>query len=297
MSALKFFFKACNVLSDPFTNWMTNSKNITIEKDIVYDESNPKVLTADLYYCKSDNKYPVLINIHGGGFVEGDKKFRRGFSCKMAREGFFVININYGLCPEYKFPYFIENTISALNWAYDNSVKYNLDTDRFVLSGDSSGSFIAAVTAGAVSNEDFLRKISHFSVKGKIKAVLLYCGLYDFDTVCNSSDFVTKNIDYADIITGMTRKELEEKGFFDLISPEVYMTPDYPVTFLTYSKYDLLCKDTSKVMVDTLIKKGVNHKVFEGNNIEDIHCFHLRPIIKNARKCMKETNEFLKEIM
>lgn len=295
MFTLKLFFRACNVISDPFTNWIS-AKNITIEKDIIYDNSNPDVLRADLYYNKDiTRKYPVFINIHGGGFVDGDKKFRRGFAVTMAREGFFVINVNYGLCPEYKFPYFIDNTIQALNWTILNSEKYNLDTDNIILSGDSSGSFISAVTAGSTTNEDFRNRLGLPECNATIKALLLFCGVYDFLSVMDNKGFIKKSINYSDIITGMSYNELKDLGYFKLLSPDYYVSSNYPPTFITYSTKDLLCDNTSNTLIDNLKAKGVIHEIFEATNFEDIHCFHLRPLIKNARKCLQASSEFLRK--
>lgn len=296
MSSIKFFFKACNVLSDPFTNWVS-SKNVCIERDIVYDTTNPNILRADLYYTKlfKESKYPIFINVHGGGFVGGDKKYRRGFSLTMAREGYFVMNINYGLCPSYKFPYFIQNVISAINWSIDNSDKYNLDTNKIILCGDSSGSFIAAVTAAAIYNPAFCEEIKVNYPNIKLRALMLYCGIYDFLSVCDNNDYIKKNINYPEIITGMNREKLVDLGFYDIIKPSNYVNENYPPTFITYSTKDILCNGTSDTLIDSLIEHKVPHKIFKATNVSDIHCFHLRPIIKNAKLCLKESNSFIIE--
>ena len=297
MSALKIFFRICNILSYPFTNW-TNRKNVAITKDIVYDASNPDILKADYYYInQTERKYPVLVNIHGGGFVEGDKKFRKGFSISAAKEGYFVVNINYGLCPDNKFPYFINNVISALKHITDITDQYKLDKDKIILSGDSSGAFIAAVSAAAVSDSNFRTAIGAEECKAKIKALMLFCGLYDLNTVCTEKGVFRKKLNYAEILTSLNKEELEEKGLFNLLTPQNYVTSDFPPSFIAYSTTDLFCNGTSKILIDALKSKNIDHEVFEGRNLEDIHCFHLRPIIKNSAKCLDKGFNFLTKIL
>ncbi|MGI6701332.1 MAG: alpha/beta hydrolase [Christensenellales bacterium] len=295
MSVLRIFFNALNIITYPVTNFIIRKK-VVIRKDIVYDTDNPNALNADLYYLPKRENYPVLVNIHGGGFVAGDKKFRKGFGLLMARKGYFVMNINYGLCPKHKFPYFINNAISALN--YINSIKdeYRLDTEKIALSGDSAGAFIAAVTAGALSNPDFRDKINAAPSDLSVKALLLYCGLYDFDTVLNTSEFVTKYIDYADIITGKTIDELDKNGFTRLIAPENYVSSNYPPALITYSNYDTFLKGASDGIIDSLKSNNIPYEVFIGDRFTDVHCFHLRPIIKNARKCLLASGKFLEKV-
>ena len=83
-----------------------NYPSIKEINDVVYDSSNPDVCVADLLYNPHStkyDKYPVILNIHGGGWVIGDKRNSRGQCLQMADSGWFVVNMNYGLPPkEYK---------------------------------------------------------------------------------------------------------------------------------------------------------------------------------------------------
>ena len=85
-------------------------KGLTEVKDIVYDEEHPDTGKLDIIYDEkqrgklTEGKFPVFFNIHGGGWIEGDKKMRRGYCQHMARTGAFTVNISYGLGPKYRFP-------------------------------------------------------------------------------------------------------------------------------------------------------------------------------------------------
>ena len=94
--------------------------SVTEINDVVYDESNAEVCKLDLLFDESklaeNGKYPVVFNIHGGGWIVGDKRFRRGVSIQYASDGNFVINVNYALTPKYTYRDEIQNIFSALKW-------------------------------------------------------------------------------------------------------------------------------------------------------------------------------------
>ena len=99
-------FKLIDALGDRIQNNSPLDKNlkerIECATDIVYDESDPATCVYDTYHIpREEGKYPVMLYIHGGGFVAGDKKFRRGVSKWYAQTGLYVFNVNYGLCPAY----------------------------------------------------------------------------------------------------------------------------------------------------------------------------------------------------
>lgn len=74
-------------------------QKINIERNIQYGED--KLQTFDMIFptdAKPD--IPVIINIHGGGLVMGDKDFNTRFNIRMAQNGYLVISVNYRLVPE-----------------------------------------------------------------------------------------------------------------------------------------------------------------------------------------------------
>ena len=132
-------------------------KGLTEVKDIVYDEEHPDTGKLDIIYDEkqrgklTEGKFPVFFMIHGGGWIEGDKKMRRGYCQHMARTGAFTVNISYGLGPKYRFPDYMKQVYKALQWVVANADKYGLDLDNFVISGDSAGGHLSMVTINCPS--------------------------------------------------------------------------------------------------------------------------------------------------
>ncbi|KAJ5303062.1 Alpha/beta hydrolase fold-3 [Penicillium atrosanguineum] len=97
---------------------------------------------------RADNlsaKRPVLINFHGGGFSIGHPlDDSRWFAAVLhAHPGAVVVSVGYRLAPEYPFPIGIEDGTDAILWLWENAFRYNLDPDRFAISGFSAGGNLA----------------------------------------------------------------------------------------------------------------------------------------------------------
>lgn len=103
MTFAKFVFLVIDKLFDPQQNPRKKTNQLTeglvVEKDIVYDERYPDVKLDTYVKPREDGKpYPVIMEIHGGGFSAGDKKYRRCLCAYFAQNtGAFVVDVNYGL--------------------------------------------------------------------------------------------------------------------------------------------------------------------------------------------------------
>jgi len=73
----------------------------------------------DVYYPEGTQEpLPTIVSIHGGGFVYGTKEIYRRYCMDMARRGFAVVNFNYRLAPENRFPAFLRAAAAALQIIY-----------------------------------------------------------------------------------------------------------------------------------------------------------------------------------
>ena len=78
------------------------SNLVTVKNDVNYAGDNDAEHTLDVYYLDNDKMKPVLVDVHGGGFISHDKKIDSVFANVMAQKGFVVFTINYRLAyPEH----------------------------------------------------------------------------------------------------------------------------------------------------------------------------------------------------
>ena len=81
----------------------------------------------------------ILLFLHGGGFVRGDKAEAANIGVYFARKGMVAIMMNYRYAPEIQWPQGAEDIARALQWIRQNGGKYGGDINRITLMGSSAG--------------------------------------------------------------------------------------------------------------------------------------------------------------
>ncbi len=99
-------------------------------------------------YADADEVLPVLLYLHGGGFVIGSLETHDSLCRQLARRsGAAVIALDYRLAPEHRFPTAVEDAWSALSWLRGQGASIGVDGSRLAVAGDSAGGTLAAVCA------------------------------------------------------------------------------------------------------------------------------------------------------
>lgn len=88
---------------------------------------------------------PVLVNMHGGGFIMGSPEDDDAWCRQIADAvGCLVINIDYRLAPEHKFPTALEECYEVITWLCQQEQKLHIDSERIAVGGQSAGGNLAA---------------------------------------------------------------------------------------------------------------------------------------------------------
>ncbi len=92
--------------------------------------------------------FPVLLYVHGGGWVIGDLD-AYGPICRelCGAVGCIVVSVDYRLAPEHRFPAAADDVDLALHWVVSRCQEFGGDPQRIAIAGDSAGGNLAAVTA------------------------------------------------------------------------------------------------------------------------------------------------------
>lgn len=151
---------------------------VTIYKDIQYkfvSESKPDQTSLDIYQPMGVVDAPVLVYIHGGIWIQGDKGNYDWKTHYFVERGWVVVSANYRLAPDITFPANAEDVGDAIAWVYQNIDKYGGDPNRIFIIGYSSGAHLVALVA---TDESYLNK---FNLKLDIikGIVLLESSYYD----------------------------------------------------------------------------------------------------------------------
>lgn len=90
---------------------------------------------------------PLIIFVHGGAWIAGDKGDVSAIAIFLAEQGFVVINMNYRLLPDFAYPAPMEDIQMVLQWVNRNSEQYRIDVTRIGMSGHSAGGHLIALYA------------------------------------------------------------------------------------------------------------------------------------------------------
>ena len=101
----------------------------------------------DLYLPAGEGPFPLVIYVHGGGWILGDKlePFSNGIVDFLVQRGFGVASVNYRLSDEAKFPAQVHDVKAAVRWLRAHASEFGLDPNRFGAWGDSAGGNLVAM--------------------------------------------------------------------------------------------------------------------------------------------------------
>ena len=145
--------------------------------------ADQKFNSMDICYPKDkeDKKLPLILNVHGGAYVYGSKEVYQFYCADIARRGFMMVNYNYRLAPEYKFPAPLEDLSKVIEWLEEKKDRYPMDLNNVFLIGDSAGAQLATQYAAIYTNEEYRKLFRFRKPEVTIRALSLGCGEFDLE--------------------------------------------------------------------------------------------------------------------
>jgi acetyl esterase len=105
-------------------------------------------IKARLYHPTPGDVLPLVLMMHGGGWVLGTLDTHDAFSRVIAREsGCAVLSIDYRLAPEHPFPAPLEDCLAVIAELPSRAAEFGVRADRYAVVGDSAGGNLAAAIA------------------------------------------------------------------------------------------------------------------------------------------------------
>jgi acetyl esterase/lipase len=223
-------------------------------QDVTYCTNDNVDLKMDVYFpWKPAGPSPVIMFVHGGGWVAGTKTGTPGMSyfLELARRGYTTFSIDYRLAPTVTFPAHIIDVKCAVRHIRANAAEYNIDPSRIGAWGASAGGHLVALlgTADQSAGWDVGQYLDQSS---RVNVVVDMYGVHDFTT-----EYVVGNLRGLDRMvfgaTGPADPKLAQA------SPVNYITPDDPPVLLLHGDMDTTIPVTqSQIFHDRLVAGGVS---------------------------------------
>ncbi|MBQ3426340.1 MAG: alpha/beta hydrolase [Clostridia bacterium] len=240
----------------------------------------------DVYRPKdSSGKLPVIVSVHGGGWVYGNKDIMQFYCMSLAERGFAVVNFSYRLAPEYKHPTPLVDTNSIFYWVMENAGLYGFDTDNIFAVGDSVGANILGFYCCLCTDPVYAEKMSIKPPEGFVpKAVALNSGMY---RLVRGEELLLDSFAEVYFPNGGTDEEYSEVDLAE------HVTGDFPPSFIMTAPGDFLANQV-KPFYDRLRSLGVDAQCHSYGDSENQlkHVFHIDIKLSEARRCNKDECDF-----
>ena len=230
---------------------------------------------------------PVIVSIHGGAYMYGTKESYRLYCMDLAKRGFAVVNFNYHLAPEMRYPTQLREINLVLCWMVNHGEKYGLDMDNVFLVGDSAGAQLASQYAAICSNLIYANIMDITPPAFGLRAVGLNCGMYDLAAEVAGK---VKGI-YRDYFAGDVEQYAEQLRVMD------YIDDSYPPAYLMSCPNDFLVHHLMP-MAAHLTRQGVENrwKLYGSPQQKQIqHVFHLNLRLEEAKQANDDETAFFRE--
>ena len=171
---------------DPTTSWLRLAwpwpgRPHAVERLAGLSYGDDRRHRLDLYRPRAEatRPRPVLVYVHGGGWVVGDKRQQGRLTVhELAAGGWLCVSINYRLSPRATFPDHLIDVKRALAWVRANIARYGGDPRFVVLAGGSAGAHLATLATLTAGDPAFQPGFE--SADTAVAGCVSYYGVYDF---------------------------------------------------------------------------------------------------------------------
>lgn len=246
-----------------------------------------------------NEKKPVFIYIHGGGWVSGITDMRNTYVANWADSGFFTASISYTYAPDKVYPAQLQEILNALDLIYEQREKYNLDFEKVVLAGESAGGYYIMMLAALAKDKSLFDKLNlTFKHKDEfdVKCLVSHCGCYDLKNLIDRDKLQSKFPDMKMMVTSFLGKNVSEaKSYLETDDGRLsypHISADFPPAFIIWACRDYLRYEAFD-MIEKYKEYGIDYEEFEANGIIGNHAWSIATVVEPGRECFRKALDFV----
>jgi acetyl esterase/lipase len=279
-------------LTDVYPDRMTRFPDgVTGLADVVYSTvSGYRPMVVDIYMPKAKGPKPLVIYIHGGGWVAGHTRHSGALSdfpkvlAKLASEGFVVASLEYRLSGEASFPAQLQDARAAIRFLKDNASKYGIDPSRVGVWGGSAGGHLTALAATSCG-ETAVDPAPAPAGSECVQAAVTWYGVFDFAPMLKRS-VANGNLSAAENMLLRCKPDECAADAVAAVSPITHVDAKDPPMLLIHGEKDAVVDvaqshwmeaklKSAGVPVEAIYIPGVDHS-FIGANLTETRAATLK---------------------
>jgi acetyl esterase/lipase len=221
--------------------------------DVAYAEAGGRRNTLDIYKPRGAvHNAPVLLQIHGGGWVYGNKRGQAlPLLYDLAARGFVCVSINYRLSPRARWPTHLLDAKRALIWVKQHIAEHGGDPDCVLVTGGSAGGHLAAMLALTANEPEYQPGFE--SVDTRVQGCIPFYGVYDLAGL--SGEPPSRGLVWLWQQSVLRRNLTEHRELFERASPFYYLRADAPPFLIIHGTHDSLVPVASARSFATALTK------------------------------------------
>lgn len=257
-------WKFCDKSDKKRMSTQTPPENIVKVKDVTYlDDGNP-YHKFDVFYPEGtipEEGLPVIIDIHGGGWMYASKDLNEYYCMELANKGYCVFSISYRLVPDVTVYEQIKDCTDALAYINSNMKNYPANKKTIMLTGDSAGGQLALYSTILNNNPDAREIFGTVNTKLNIKCLLLTSPV----TYAKSGGWFSI---YTKKMWGKDYKTKAAYNYMDL-DEIMELANDMPPTYFITSSGDTLAHDQTVNAYNYFADKGYECEIQDFTDLRD----------------------------
>ncbi|WP_414045199.1 alpha/beta hydrolase [Macrococcus equi] len=271
-------------------------ENIRIARNIAYS-TRTQNNTLNIYYPdKKQDTYPVIVNVHGGGYVYSSKETYDVYCMTLAAHGFAVISYDYDLAPQMKYPTPLVQLNECVQWLKKNYALYHLDIHQLFMIGDSAGAQIMAQYVTMLTNTDYARRFNMELPVVTVSGIAINCGFFNAIDIAIAEKKSFIRFMVRGLMEDYIGKDFHEKHAE--INFEQYINGYFPQTFVASSINDMLVGKAPDIVLN-LRKNNVPviYREYGQGDFFAQHNFQMDVRRPHAKQCTLDEMTFFKTLI
>ncbi len=224
---------------------------------------------------------PVLLQIHGGAWVVGDKS-QQGLPLMLhlAARGWVCVANNYRLSPRAEFPDHLIDCKLALRWVREHIAEYGGNPDFVVVTGGSAGGHLSSLVALTANDPAYQPGFEQTDTS--VSACVPFYGVYDVAEMFDRGHWgpQRRSARFERMIFGATLDE--DRAAFERASPIAHVSEDAPPFFAVHGTSDNLVPVTQARRFVAALRERSREPVLYAEIPGASHAFEIFHSIRTA---------------
>lgn len=263
LKIMQIVWKSCDASDTALHAEQTPPENIISHKDIEYLADGNPYHRLDVFYPEGEipaEGLPVVIDIHGGGWMYATKDLNEYYCKEIASKGYIVFSISYRLVPDVTVNEQIQDCASALAWISENMSNYPANANTVMLTGDSAGGQLSAYCTVLNQSAELREVFGTYETNLNIKCLALTSPV----AYMNHGGLFSV---YTRMLWGKDYKQKPTYEFMD-ISDIIIYADDMPPTYFITSSGDTLAHDQTVTAYNLFLERGIESELVDFSEYE-----------------------------